>query len=150
MNTILTTLLATLVGPAGRVYSFDRNEEFQDVNRENISRAQLSDRVDYSILEAGAGFGLSGVDAVVLDLPEPWAAVRPAYESLRQGGMFGAIMPNVEQLKQLYLAAEDAGFKDMMAMEILERKIMVREREGVRPSERMIGFTGFLVFGRKL
>lgn len=146
----MTTLLATLVRPNGRVYSFDRNPEFQDVAKENISKSGLSDSVQFSILEAGQPFGLDNIDAVVLDLPEPWLAVRPAFAALRPGGSFASITPNTEQLKQMYLAAAAAGFEDLNALEILERKILVREREGVRPSDRMIGFTGYLLFGRKL
>lgn len=146
----LTTLLATLVRPAGRVYSFDRNAEFQEVARENIARAGLESAVEFSVLEAGSPFGLTDVDAVVLDLPEPWLAIRPAFESLRPGGMFASIIPNAEQLKQIHIESEDAGFSDLTAVEILERRILVRRREGVRPSERMIGFTGYLLFGRKL
>lgn len=145
----LTTLLATLVRPDGRVYSFDRNSEFQENARENIVRSGLGPHVEFSILEAGESFGLTGVDAVVIDLPEPWLAVKPAFESLRPGGMFGAITPNVEQLKQLHIEAEDAGFSDLNAFEIIERRMLVRRREGVRPSERMIGFTGYLLFGRR-
>ena len=146
----LTTLLASLVRPSGRVYSFDRSAEFQDVAKENIAKSGLSDAVEFSVLEAGSSFGISDVDAVVLDLPEPWLAIRPAFDALRPGGQFASITPNVEQLKQIHIAAEDAGFSDLTAVEILERKILVRRREGVRPSERMIGFTGYLLFGRKL
>ncbi len=145
----LTLLLATLVRPEGRVHSFDRNPEFQDNARENVTRAGLADWVVFATLDAGQPFGVSGVDAVVLDLPEPWLAIRPALEALRVGGMLASIIPNAEQLKQLHIEAEDAGFKDLRVIEILEREILVRRREGVRPSERMIGFTGYLLFGRK-
>lgn len=145
----LTTLLATLVGPSGKVYSFDRSADFQDVAKENIARVGLEAAVEFLILEAGAPFGVTDVDAVVLDLPEPWLAIRPAFEALRPGGMFGSITPNVEQLKQLHMEAEDAGFADLTALEVIERRMLVRRREGVRPSERMIGFTGYLLFGRK-
>jgi tRNA A58 N-methylase Trm61 len=41
------------------------------------------------------------------------------------------------------------GFVWIEAVEILERKMLVREREGVRPLERMVGFTGYLVSARK-
>lgn len=146
----LTLMLATLVRPAGRVYSFDRNPEFQDVAKDNVLKSGLADAVEFAILDAGQAFGLSDIDAVVLDLPEPWLAIRAAFDALRPGGQVGSITPTAEQLKELHAAAEDAGFSDLMAMEILERKILVRRREGVRPSERMIGFTGYLLFGRKL
>ncbi|MBC7169304.1 hypothetical protein H5T54_00005, partial [Candidatus Bipolaricaulota bacterium] len=34
-------------------------------------------------------------------------------------------------------------------VELLERPILVRQKEGVRPSERMTAFTGYLVTARK-
>ncbi len=145
----LTTLLATLVRPSGRVYSFDRSAEFQAVARENIERASLGDWVTFSILEAGGSFALRDVDGVVLDLPEPWLAVKPAFDSLRPGGVLASIIPNAEQLKRLYLDAEESGFVELCAMEILERKILVRRQEGVRPADRMVGFTGYLFFGQR-
>ncbi|MBI4179112.1 tRNA (adenine-N1)-methyltransferase [bacterium] len=146
----LTILMATLVGSAGRVFSFDRNPEFQETAKSNIAACGLDAAVEFGILEAGVPFGLTDIDAVILDLPEPWLAVKPAYDALRPGGHLASITPNAEQLKQLHMAAEDAGFSDLEAREILEREILVRRVEGVRPSERMIGFTGYLLFGRKV
>lgn len=145
----LTLLLATLVRPSGRVYSFDRNPEFQQNAQENVARAELSEWVTFATLDAGASFGVTDVDAIVLDLPEPWLAIQPAMDALRLGGMLASIIPNAEQLKQLHISAEDAGFKDLRVIEILEREILVRRREGVRPADRMIGFTAYLLFGRK-
>jgi len=145
----LTLLMATLVRPDGRIYSYDRNAEFQEVAKENVSKAGLAAFVEFFVLEAGQPFGQSDVDAVVLDMPEPWLAIRPAHESLRLGGALGLIIPNAEQLKAAQGAAESAGFQDLTALEILERRMLVRQKEGVRPSERMIGFTGYLLFGRK-
>lgn len=146
----MTILLATLVGDVGRVYSFDRSEEFQSNATANVAAYGLEGRVEFKILEAGQPFGLSGLDAAVIDLPAPWEAARAVYDALRPGAMFGSITPNAEQLKHLHRAAAEAGFTDLAAKEIIERTMLVRQQEGVRPSERMNGFTGYLTFGRKL
>jgi tRNA A58 N-methylase Trm61 len=59
------------------------------------------------------------------------------------------IVPTAEQLKQAVKTLAENGFVWIEAVEILERKMLVREREGVRPLERMVGFTGYLVSARK-
>ncbi len=145
-----TILLAQLVGPGGRVYTFDRREDFLENALENISRAGLSDRVEAGVLEAGEPFPVEGeVDAVFLDLPEPWLAVSPAYAVLAPGRPLAGIVPTAEQLKGFVASLEREGFVAVECVEILERRVLVREREGVRPFERMVGFTGYIVSARK-
>ncbi len=145
-----TILLAQLVGPGGRVYTFDRREDFLENALENIARAGLRDRVEAGVLEAGAPFPVEGeVDAVFIDLPEPWLAVSPAYSVLAPGRPLAGIVPTAEQLKGFVASLERAGFVAVECVEVLERKVLVREREGVRPFERMVGFTGYLVSARK-
>ncbi|MCD6321263.1 tRNA (adenine-N1)-methyltransferase [Candidatus Bipolaricaulota bacterium] len=145
-----TILLAHAVGPAGKVYTFDRRGDFLENALRNIARAGLADRVEAGVLEAGEPFPVEGeVDAVFLDLPEPWVAVEPAHRVLAPGRPIALIVPTAEQLKQSVQSLKEAGFTALEAVEILERRMLVREREGVRPFERMIGFTGYLVAARK-
>jgi tRNA (adenine57-N1/adenine58-N1)-methyltransferase len=144
-----TVLLAQLVGPEGRIYTFDRREDFLENALSNIARYGLLDRVEAQVLEAGAPFPVENADAVFLDLPDPWLAVPPAYATLASGRPIALIVPTAEQLKAVFQALEEAGFVALEAVEILERKILVRKREGVRPFERMVGFTGYLVSARK-
>jgi tRNA (adenine57-N1/adenine58-N1)-methyltransferase len=89
------------------------------------------------------------VDAVFLDLPTPWEAIPPAREALAPGRPLALLVPTAEQLKQAVKTLAENGFVWIEAVEILERKMLVREREGVRPLERMVGFTGYLVSARK-
>jgi len=145
-----TILLAQLVGPEGKVYTFDRREDFLENALANIARAGLSNRVEARVLEAGKPFPVEGkVDAVFIDLPEPWLAVPPAYEILAPGRPLAGIVPTAEQLKGFVSALEREGFVAVECVELLERKLLVREKEGVRPHERMVGFTGYLISARK-
>lgn len=144
-----TILLAQLLGPEGRVYSFDRRQDFLENAMANIARHGLSERVEAQILTAGEPFPVRDVDAVFLDLPEPWLAIPPAYEALAPGRPLALITPTAEQLKDAVRALEENGFTTPEVVEILERKIMVRQVEGVRPADRMVGFTGYLVSCRK-
>lgn len=144
-----TIFLAQLVGPDGRVYTFDRREDFLENALFNLERAGLSERVEAGILNAGEPFPVKEVDAVFLDLPEPWLALPPAYEILLEGRPLALIVPTAEQLKEAVRCLEETGFLFLEAVELLERKILVRQREGVRPFEQMVGFTGYLVSARK-
>jgi len=105
--------------------------------------------VEAQILTAGEPFPVSDVDAVFLDLPTPWEAIPPAREALAPGRPLALLVPTAEQLKQAVKALAENGFVWIEAVEILERRMLVREREGVRPLERMVGFTGYLVSARK-
>jgi tRNA (adenine57-N1/adenine58-N1)-methyltransferase len=144
-----TILLAQLVGREGRVYTFDRREDFLENALANLERHGLRERVEAGVLEAGQPFPVDDVDAVFLDLPDPWLAIPPAYAALAPGRPIALIVPTAEQLKQAVGALEGAGFVAREAGELLERRILVRTREGVRPFERMVGFTGYLVSARK-
>lgn len=144
-----TILLAQLVGPQGRVYTFDRREDHLENAKANLERYGLLDRVEARVLEAGQPFPVPEADAVFLDLPDPWLAVPAAYAALAPGRPIALIVPTAEQLKATFQALEEAGFVALEAVEILERKILVRQREGVRPFERMVGFTGYLISARK-
>ncbi len=144
-----TILLAHLVGPAGRVHTFDRREEFLQNALVNISRAGYADRVEAGILTAGEPFPVNDVDAAFLDLPSPWEAIPAAHASLAPGRPLTLIVPTAEQLKESVRTLAETGFVLIETVELMERPILVRQREGVRPSERMTAFTGYLVTGRK-
>lgn len=145
----LTTALAYAVGPTGRVYSFDRRRDFLEVARGNLTAAGLADRVEFAERDVGAdGFGQEGLDAVLLDLPEPWAATPFAKAALRPGGYLATYAPTYNQLERSVRALRDAGFEEVRSLELLERALHVGEG-GTRPEFEMLGHTGFLSIGRK-
>ncbi len=148
-----TMLLAAVVGPSGRVYTFDRREEFQKNAMKNIREMapHLLERISFAILEAGEPFPVEEpVEAVMLDLPEPWRAFEAAYKVMKAGGSLGIIVPTAEQLKECYAHMREVGFLPMETVEVLERGMRVRIKEGVRPREVMTGFTGYLTVARKI
>lgn len=145
----MTILLAQLVGPLGRVYTFDRSQEFLANALGNIARAGYADRVEAGVLNAGEPFPVGDMDAAFLDLPSPWDAIPAAGKALAPGRPLALIVPTAEQLKESVRTLVEAGFALIETVEIIERPILVRQREGVRPSERMTAFTGYLVTGRR-
>jgi tRNA (adenine57-N1/adenine58-N1)-methyltransferase catalytic subunit len=145
----LTVTLAWAVGPEGRVYSFDRRADFLEVAKANVELAGLSERVEFREGDVAAtGWGLDGLDAVLLDLPEPWSALAPASAALRPGGFVATYTPTYNQLERSVRALRGAGFEEVRSIELLERALHVGEG-GTRPEFQMLGHTGFLSVGRK-
>jgi len=146
----LTLVLATLVGPTGRVLSYDRRPEFLEAARRNLERAGLAGRVTFELRDVAAdGIDADGLASVLLDLPEPWAVVRSAHRALREGGYAATYTPTYNQLERTVRELRDGGFADVRAVELLERPIHVGEG-GTRPAFEMLGHTGFLAAGRKV
>lgn len=144
----LTTALAWAVAPTGRVTTYELREDFADWARGNLERAGLADLVEIKLGDVAAGIAERDVDAVVLDMPNPWDAVPAAAAALRGDGHFCAYTPLVSQMEQTVRALQEAGFHDIRSMEIVERAWVVHER-GSRPSHEMLGHTAFLTFARK-
>ncbi len=140
-----TILLAQLVGPEGRVYTFDQREDFLENALGNVARAGYADRVDARALSAGEPFPVRDADAVFLDLPQPWLAVPAARRAMAPGSPLALIVPTAEQLKQAVRALEEEAFVRMEVVELLERRMLVRQAAGVRPADRMVAFTAYLV-----
>ncbi len=146
----LTIVLATLVGPHGLVLSYERRPEFLEAARRNVERAGLGARVRFHLGELGSiGPGDAGVDAVLLDLPEPWTVVRSSASALRIGGHLATYTPTYNQLERTVRELRDAGLGETRALELLERPIHVGDG-GTRPGFDMLGHTGFLAVGRRL
>jgi len=146
----LTTVLAYFVGPAGRVYSFDRRPDFLDQARANVAAAGLAARVEFALRDVSTdGFGVSDLDGVLLDMPEPWKALPFAREAVRIGGSVAAYVPTYNQLEATVRAMRTVGLEETRALELLERALHVGEG-GTRPDFDMLGHTGFLAAGRRV
>jgi len=146
----MTIVLASIVGDSGMVYSFERREEFLKNAMRNVKNAGLDKRVKFFLKDVEKeGFGVDDVDAIVVDVPEPWTVVGHVKSSLKGGAPVFFLSPNIEQVQKTYDALKEHGFVRMKTVEILEREIKVREGK-TRPMERMISHTGYLTFAYKV
>lgn len=145
----LTTILANFVRPDGKVYSYEQRPEFSANARENVSRYGLEGYCQFFVGNpAEEGFLQTDVDAVFLDLPEPWVMVPPAKKALKGGAAIAGLVPTVEQLWRLVSSLGAEGFVRIRAREIFERGFFLRET-GIRPVDRMVAHTAYLVFAHK-
>jgi len=145
----LTLSLAHAVGPHGRVVTYDLRPDSIDVARRNVSVAGLDARVEFKDGDARAGIAEIGVDAFVLDIPDPWEAVGTAESALRPCGHFASYSPNMEQVSRTAAALRRRPFVEIRTLEIFEREIEASE-SGTRPSFAPLGHTGYLTFARRV
>lgn len=144
----LTTFLAHAVGAAGRVVSYDRRADFLAVARENLETCGLADRVDFRERDvAQDGFDTSALDAIVLDIAEPWGALPRVPAALTLGGRVATYTPTYNQLERTVQSMRSLGFQEVRSVELLERALHVGSG-GTRPEFEMLGHTGFLSAGR--
>jgi len=145
----LTTALAWSVGREGKVISYDRREDMTDLARSNLERVGLENRVVLHTRDIEEGFDEQDVEALFLDLPRPHLYLSQVIEALRSGGNFGAVLPTTNQVSQLLAELEAHPFALVDVCEISLRfykPIPAR----LRPVDRMVAHTGYLVFARKI
>jgi tRNA (adenine57-N1/adenine58-N1)-methyltransferase len=147
----LTLVLLRLVGPTGRVVSYETREEFARRAQRNIE-ARLGPGVALTVRPQDIYLGIEEreVDRVVLDLPEPWRLVEPAARALRAGGIFCAYVPTIPQSQRVHeaLLAHPA-FALVETFETLLRPWNIAG-PSVRPAHRMVAHTGFLTLARRI
>jgi len=145
----LTTALAWMVGESGEVISYDRRADMHELARRNLSRLGLEGRVTFRLRDLSEGLIDQDVDAIFLDLPRPEASLAHVAQALTNGGVLGCILPTANQVSTLLEAMEAQGFGAIEVVEILLRGYKpVSER--LRPFDRMVAHTGYLLFARLL
>jgi len=144
-----TTLMANLVKPDGHIYTYDMNEMFLNSAKKDIRKLKVDNYVTFKNLDAREGFDKKDVDAIVIDVADPWRVVPHAYESLKGGCSIASFSPTINQVEKTVTALKENDFIDMESIEILLRGIHVEEGK-TRPLSRMISHTGYITFARKI
>ena len=143
----LTLAFARAVAPTGRVFSYEERPEHQALARQNLQMLGLDAYVTWHLRDIAQGFIEEDVDALFLDVRSPWEFLHLVKKSLKQGGFFGALVPTVNQVSQLLEALYAEGFVMVSVEELLLRPYKpVAAR--LRPEDRMIAHTGYLIFAR--
>ncbi|MDD5369355.1 MAG: tRNA (adenine-N1)-methyltransferase [Anaerolineaceae bacterium] len=145
----LTTALAYAVGSQGHVTSYEVHPERVRMVNANLERVGLSDRVTIKARNIADGFDERDVDALFLDLPNPFDYINQSREALKPGGFFGSILPTTNQVVRLLTALRINRFAFIDVCEILLRYYKA-ESDHFRPTDRMVAHTGFLIFARPI
>lgn len=145
----LTLALARMVQPHGHVYTYEARESMQALARKNLERLGWDPYVTFKLRDIAEGFDERDVDALFLDVREPWHYLEQAHAALKSGGFFGALVPTTNQVSELLKGLYRTGFGFVEVEEILLRAYKpVPER--LRPQDQMVAHTGYLIFARAL
>ena len=148
----LSISLLRAIGKDGKLCSFERREDFAAIARENVKTYFGSIPSQWQ-LEVGSVQESSTdekYDRVILDLLAPWECVAFAADVLRPGGVFLAYVATTTQLSATAEALKDDGrFTEPLSSETIVRD-WHHEGLAVRPMQRMIGHTGFLIVSRRM
>lgn len=145
----LTTVLAYLIGDTGCVYSYERNPETQQLARKNLRLFGLEERVEFKLGDANEGFEERNLDAIFLDLPNPYDYLEQVRTSLKGGGQFATLLPTMNQVELTLRALSYSNFAFIDVCEILLRHYK-SDWSRLRPVDRMVAHTGYLIFARSI
>lgn len=145
----LTTALANIVSPEGKVISYDNREDFIKYAMKNLKKSNLEKFVQTKLKDVTIGIGEKNLDAIILDIPNPWGAIKHAYKALKTGGYLCTYSPLSSQVEKTVKEIKKHNFIEVKTMENIQREMIVSEK-GMRPKFNMLGHTGYLTFARKV
>jgi tRNA (adenine57-N1/adenine58-N1)-methyltransferase catalytic subunit len=144
---VMTFLFSRMVGPQGHVVSFEREERHHRNAKKNMERFTEWGNVELrhgDVVECADG----DFDAAFIDVREPGEVLDLVRPLMKASAPIGMIVPTANQISDV-LKVIPAGFGDIEVIELMLRKYKtVAER--VRPFDRMVAHTGYLIFARKL
>lgn len=148
----LTISLLRATGSVGKVHSVERRTDFAENARSNVDAYFQGAPNNWSLVVGDLQdqeFD-SEYDRVILDMLAPWECVDIAARVLRPGGVFLAYVATTTQLSATAeVLKEDGRFTEPESSETLVRG-WHHEGLAVRPQQRMIGHTGFLIQSRRM
>jgi tRNA (adenine57-N1/adenine58-N1)-methyltransferase len=145
----MTIALAYAVGSSGKVITYERRPEMQTLARKNLTRLGLDTRVDFKIGDIAEGFEETNADAFFLDVPNPYDYMEQVRSAVKPGGFFCGLVPTVNQVSLLLYSLRRQHFAFVEVCEILLRYYKP-EPGRLRPTDRMVAHTGFLIFARRI
>ena len=121
----------------------------QVLAKKNLRRLGLEERVDFKVRDIEEGFDETDVDVIFLDVRNPHDYISQMRAALKPGGYFASLLPTFNQVEELLLALNKSQFAFIEVCEIMLRYYKPQSSR-LRPTDRMIAHTGFLLFARRV
>ncbi|KAG7370622.1 tRNA1-methyladenosine methyltransferase-like methyltransferase [Nitzschia inconspicua] len=132
----LSHCIMRTIAPGGMLHTYEFNQQRADTARVEFEKNRVSHLVTVHHKDVCGKHGPGGfdrpqasVDAVVLDLPEPWNAVPYAAHCLKPGGRLASYSPCVEQSQRTVTALQGLGFHTIKTMEFRLKEYYVDDEE---------------------
>ena len=145
----MTIALATAVGVEGRVISYEQKPDTQNLAGKNLERVGLAWRVEFKLRDILEGFDETEADAFFLDVQNPFDYISQVRSALKPGGYFCTLIPTFNQVEKILHALKKNNFAFVEVCELLLR-FYKADPMRLRPTDRMVAHTGFLVFARRI
>ena len=151
----LSIIVRSTLGPEGLLISYERRPEFAELAGQNIQAFEetygpLPTPHEVEVRDIYDGIDQEDLDTILLDLPEPERAVQAAAGALRVNGVLISWLPTALQVFSLCRHLQESPeWARVSTIETLVRPWQVGPRS-VRPADRMVGHTGFLVSARRV
>ncbi len=145
----MTIALATAVGAEGRVISYEHKQDTQTLAKKNLERVGLASRVEFKLRNIQEGFDETGVDAFFLDVQNPYDYIPQVRAALKPGGYFSSIIPTINQVEKTLIALRKNHFAFVELCEMMLRHYKA-DPARIRPTDRMVAHTGYLIFARRI
>jgi len=144
----LTLALSWFSGERSHVYTYEAREEFYKLCRRNLEWAGLGHNVTLYNRDIVEGFEQTDADALFLDVRTPWDYLEQVIKAVKPGAPLAFLLPTVGQVSNLLKGLERGPFDEVEVEEILVRRWKpIADR--LRPEDRMVAHTGFIVFTRQ-
>ena len=145
----MTIAMASAIGPEGKVISYEQKPDTQNLARKNLERIGLASRVDFKLRDIQEGFDETDADAFFLDVQNPYDYIQQVRAAIKPGGFFGTLVPTYNQVEKILYALKKYDFAFVEVCELMLRYYKTNPAR-LRPTDRMIAHTGYLVFARKI
>ena len=145
----MTTALAHAVGAEGKVISYEIKPDVHNLAQKNLSRFGLASRVDFKLRDIKEGFDETDADSIFLDVKNPYDYISQVRAALKPGGFVSFLLPTFNQVERTLYVLRKNNFAFLEVCEVLLRYYKP-EPSRLRPVDRMVAHTGFLIFARRV
>ncbi|MUN28309.1 tRNA (adenine-N1)-methyltransferase [Sulfuracidifex metallicus] len=143
----LTISMAYFLGESSKIITYDVRDDTQRSAKKNADFLGLADRIIFKLGDVREKIEETDIDAVFFDMPDPWNAVKSAYDSLSPSGSLVVFVPTIIQVEKTFMSMRDL-FVDVHAEELMSREYQLKEN-AVRPKSIGVWHTGYIIYGRK-
>jgi len=144
----LAMQLANIVGPSGKVITYENREEFANLAKKNFDSFAFTN-IKIKNKDITKGITEKNVDLITLDLQDSWKCIKYAGKALKQGGFLAIYCPQITQVIRAVKELKKAKLNFVKVIEATERPWKIEEKVA-RPEHNFLSFTAFLVFARKI
>lgn len=146
---VMTSIFSRLVGSCGKVVTYEKRKEFVERARKNVELLGNVERVVFVADDIANCRDTQVADVFFLDVPETLSVIKEVVMTLKGGGRICVLCPTTNQVQETISLLEEMNIVSIQMWETMVRSYKTNP-ERLRPEDRMIGHTAYMVFGIKV